>query len=165
MVPLIEDQMHQVFKAREEERCRLLEAETGKSVKRRDVPKPWTRQGPHALCQDSAMLALVSEYDYRLSDKRFKAYCAKRGVFHVAGKPRTRRWLFMSDYRKTKAEYQADPFFADAERRGQKRYKYTPLEMEIGWQIIVLGRAALQDCWELFRRVADAGPRQRQLPL
>lgn len=83
----VEDQIHRVFIAREEERCRTLEKETGKPVKRREVPKPWTRLGPQALLEDSQLLHYVTEFDYDLADSAFQEYCRERGVLHVAGEP------------------------------------------------------------------------------
>jgi len=55
----VEDQIHAAFVAQEEARCRELEAETSKELKRRDVPKPWRRFTPQALLQDPDLLQYV----------------------------------------------------------------------------------------------------------
>ena len=98
---LVEDQIHRYYIQLEEQRCKQLEAEYAKNsktrekkAKRREIPKPWTRPGPYALCQDPEFLILVNEYDYNLSDAGFQQYCASRGVLHVAGEADSIRWLF-----------------------------------------------------------------------
>ena len=58
----------------------------------------------------------------------------------------------MADYTKTKIDYLADPWFHFAQEFDGKRYRYTNEEMETGWKIVLLGRAKLQDCWELYSR-------------
>lgn len=159
MVALIEDQIHQFLMDQEEERCRAIKAEhnkneetKGKKVKRKTIPKPRVRPDDSALCQEVNLLIMVSEYDYDLSDKTFQAYCSDRGILHVAGEPGSRRWKYLADYRKTKSVYLADPYFQLSEEVDGKRHHYTNDEMETGWKIILLGRAKLQDCWELYSR-------------
>ena len=163
MVALIEDQIHQFLIEQEEDRCRALEAENnknnetkGKKVKRKTIRKPWARPGESALCQENELLIMVDEYDYDLSDKTFQDYCSARGIALVTGKPGSRRWEYMADYTKTKHDYLTDPSFQFALEFNGKRYRYTNKEMETCWKIVLLGRAKLQDCWELyFRELAD----------
>jgi hypothetical protein len=157
MVALIEDQVHQFLIDREEERCRAIEAENnkhnetmGKKVKRKEITKPLVRPGDSGLCQENTFLLMVSEYDYDLSNKTFQAYCSARGILHVAGEPGSRRWKYLAGYRKTKSAYFADPYFQLSEEADGKQYRYTNEEMETGWKIMLLGRAKLQDCWELY---------------
>lgn len=162
MVASIEDQIHQFLIDQEEKRCRAIEAENnkneetkGKKVKRKMIPKPWGRPGDVALCQEIDLLIMVSEYDYDLADETFQAYCSARGILHVAGKTGSRRWQYLADYRKTKSAYLADPYFQFAEEVDGKRYRYTDEEMGTGWNIMLLGRAKLQDCWELYARESN----------
>lgn len=161
MAALIEDQIHQLLIDQEEERCRAIEVENNKregakkknnKVNRRIIKKPWARPGESAICQDYDLLIMVYDYDYDLSDKLFQEYCAARGVLHVAGVPGSRRWEYLEDYRKTKVTYLADPYFQFAEKLDGKQYRFTEEEMETGWTIMSLGRAKLQDCWELYSR-------------
>jgi hypothetical protein len=159
MVASIENQIHKFLIDQEEKRCRAIEAENnkneetkGKKVKRKAIPKPWVRPGDAALCQEADLLIMVSEYDYDLSDKTFQAYCSARGILHVAGEPGSRRWTYLADYWKTQNSYLADSYFQLSEEVDGKRHRYTDEEMEIGWSILLLGRAALQDCWELYSR-------------
>lgn len=156
MVPLIEDQIHEHFKDLEEARCRALEAENqskgiSKRVERREIPKPWKRLGD-GLCQAEELVALVSQYDYDLAEKAFQEYCARRGRLHVAGEPGSRRWDYFATHTLSRNDYLADPYshFAEPPAQGE-RYRYSERERESGWQVILLGRAALQDCWELYR--------------
>lgn len=159
MVMLIEDQIHRHFKDLEEERCLKREAELalvpearGRKVKRKAIPKPWTRLGPRALCQEPELLELVRDYDYDLADEPFRAYCASRGVLHFTGDVGGRRWAFFLHHRKTRDEYLQDPCFQSAQEWQEQRYRYTAEEMETGWRAVALGRAMLQDCWELHVR-------------
>lgn len=159
MVPSIENQIHQFRREKEEERCKRLEEEfnkteatKGKRVKRKDIPKPWKRPGRNALCQGIDMLMMVDEYDFDLADSRFQQCCSERGVLHVAGEVASRRWEYFLDYTKSKSEYLEDPFHQYAEEVNGKRYRYATEELEAGWKIVLLGRAQLQDCWELFSR-------------
>ena len=162
MVALIEGQIHQFLIDQEEERCRAIETKNnkneetkGKKVKRKTISKPWVRPGESALCQEVDLLIMVSAYDYDLSDKTFQAYCSARGILHVAGEPGSRRWKYVADFRKTKSAYLADPHFQFSEEVGGKQHRYTDEEMETGWKIMSLGRAMIQDCWELFSREAQ----------
>lgn len=159
MVALIEDQIHQFLIEQEEARCSALEAEynknnetRGKKVKRKTIRKPWARPGESALCQEIDLLIMVDEYEYELSNKMFQDYCSARGVLHVTGMSGSRKWEYMADYTKTKRDYRADPSFQFAQEFDGKRYRYTNEEMETGWKIVLLGRAKLQDCWELYSR-------------
>jgi len=159
MVALIEDQIHQFLIDQEEKRCKEIEAsynkneETrGKKVKRKTISKPWARPSGSALCQEPDLLIMVNQYDYDLSDERFQAYCSERGILHVAGDPGSRRWKYLADFRRTKSAYLADPYFQFAQEVDGKQYRYTDAEMETGWKIMLLGRAMIQDCWELYSR-------------
>ncbi len=157
MIPHIEEQIHQFHKELEEKRCEALEAKYnknkatyGKKVKRNSIPKPWTRPCENALCQDIDLLIMVDQYDFDLTNDCFQEYCLARGVLHVAGEVGSRRWEYFLDHTKTKKEYLADPFHQYAQEINGKSYRYTANEIELGWKIILLGRAQLQDCWELF---------------
>jgi hypothetical protein len=157
MVELIENQMHRYLIKREEEKCREIEEKmkngrdgVTKKVKRKKVAKPWTRSGPKALCMEPDLLLMVDEYDYDLANKDFQEYCLNRGILGFAGDIGSKRWSFFLDFCKSKAEYLNDPYFQFAQEMNGKRHKYTDNEMEGGWKIIKLGRAKLQDCWELY---------------
>ena len=149
----IEDQIHAALIQREEDRCRTLEEAdpSHKKVKRRDVKKPWIRLGPKALCQEATLLLLVRDYSFNLDDLGFERYCADRGIIHVAGEKDSARWFFMKDHSKTKAEFMSDPYFQRFIEEGGKQYQFTSREMEIHWEIALVGKAKLQDCWELYQ--------------
>jgi hypothetical protein len=83
----------------------------------------------------------VKQYDYDLTDETFQQYCAARGTLHVAGKAGSRRWDYYVEYSRTKDEYLNDPYFHFAEEWRGERYRFTHSELEIGWMIILLGRA------------------------
>ncbi len=157
MVPSIEDQIHQFHIEREEARCRAIEAEyderpstKGQKVTRRKIPKPWKRPGANALCQETDFLVMVDEYDYDFASTDFQEYCLGRGTLSVAGEVGSRRWDYFLDYSITKGDYLEDPLHQYAEEVDRKQHRYTAHEMENGWTIICIGRAKLQDCWELF---------------
>lgn len=160
MAAPIEDQMHQFLIAREEERCSEIEQENdkneetrGNEVKRKTIPKPWTRPGPSTLCQEIYLLGMVGEFDYDLSDSAFQDYCCDRGVLHVAGEPGCRRWEYLSAHDGAKSRYLSDPYFQLAEEVDGKQYRFTDEELESGWMVILLARAKLQDCWEIYSKV------------
>lgn len=159
MVPSVEQQMHQFLIEQEEKRCKNLEAKYaadekthGKVVKRRRIQKPWTRPGNNALCQDSDLLILISAYDYVLSEKGFQDYCTARGVLHAAGEIGSKRWGFFLNHEKTREEYLSDPHFQFAVEVNGRSYQYTRDEMDADWKTILIGRAVLQDCWELYSK-------------
>lgn len=158
MVPPIEEQIHRRREQQEEERCGAIEAQfnrskatQGRKVRRNKIMR-WIRVGSHALCGDTDLLLMVTEYDYDLSDRLFQEYCEERGVLHVAGEPESRRWHYFLDHAMTKSSYLADPFHQFAQEFESKRYRYTEREMETGWAIVLIGRGKLQDCWELYSR-------------
>ena len=144
MATPVEDQLHAAHIAAEECRCRKLEASTGKPVKRRPVPKPWRRIDPQALLQDPEFLQHVTEFDYRLGDPAFQQYCRERGVFHVVPEEGSWRHRFFA-----KPLLGRDDFVNQCLMEGKAPYATQP-DIETGWRIIQLGRAALQDAWELF---------------
>jgi hypothetical protein len=156
MVALIEDQIHQALIDKEETRCCALEEEhfaaTGKrkKVKRRVIRKPWSRNAFGGLCQESEFLLLVEDYDYALSDVEFQEYCKERGVLHVAGKAGSTRWTYYVEFSKTKDDYLDDDYFHFAEESAVGRHRYTDKKLDVHWEIIQLGRARLQDCWEVY---------------
>jgi hypothetical protein len=95
---------------------------------------------------------MVSQYDYDLSDAGFQAYCSARGILHVAGEPESRRWKYYTEYQTNKDAFLADPYFQFSQEVDGKRIRYTDGEMETSWKVMLLGRAQLQDCWELYCR-------------
>jgi hypothetical protein len=152
MAKSIEEQIHAAFIRREDDRCRMLEDAdpNHKPVKRRDIAKPWTRSGPKALCQEADLLLLVLDYSFHLDDVDFERYCAQRGVLHVAGEKPSAHWSLMKDHSRTKTDFLSDPHFQHAQGYGGEQYQFSPAEMEIQWNIVLLGKATLQDCWELY---------------
>ncbi len=151
MAPTIAEQVQKWLENREEERCLERERATGKKLIRKPVAVPIVRVGPRALCQNVDHLMKVSEYDFDLSDSRFQAYCSARGTLHVAGEPGSTRWQWHADCSLSKDEYLANRYFQFAQEFAGTRQRYTPEDMEVQWKIILLGRATLQDCWELFQ--------------
>jgi hypothetical protein len=159
----IEEQIHRHFIEVERKHCAELQAawdaaaeKKGKRPQPRDVPKPWKRPGPRALCQDPEMLAAVREFDYDLTDAGFQEYCASRARLSIAGVRESRRWEYFRDHWRGKQEFLADPYFGFAEEYEGKRYEYTPAEMQTHWRVLALGRAAFQDAWELYVAERDA---------
>lgn len=159
MVALVEDQIHQFLIDQEEQRCRAIEAENDKNeetknnkVRRKAIPKPWTRPSASSLCQESDLLIMVREYDYDLSIEKFQDYCSDRGILHVAGEHGSKRWEYMADFRKSKSVFLADLYFQFSDEVSGKQHRFTGEEMEAHWKILMLGRATLQDCWELYSR-------------
>lgn len=145
--PILE-QIHKRLVEIESERYNK-EVSEGKPARRKPVLKP-ERLGPYSLFQDFRLLEHVSEYDFILSDELFQEYCRERGVLHAAGTPGSRRWHYFVDHSKTMSEYISDPYFQFADAGDGEPYKYTDKELRDGWKVIHLGRALLQDCWELY---------------
>jgi hypothetical protein len=107
------------------------------------VPKPWTRIGP-ALLQNPELLQHVTELDYRLDDPAFVEYLRRRGVIHVLPKEGSPRHRYFAKHSLTRGD-----FVTQCVAEGEPAYA-TPQDIESGWRIIQLGRAALQDAWEAF---------------
>lgn len=119
----------------------------------KDIPR-WKRPGAKALCLDPIQLLKVCEYDYDLSNTKFQAYLRMRGKLHLAGTPLSERWAFFQNFNKSKAEFLASSL-KFAELQNNERYAFSPDEMETHWKIILIGRGALQDCWELFQTTEE----------
>ena len=150
MAELIENQIHQYLKHQEEVRYKKEESLKGKPVKRRKISKPWTRSFSLSLCPESDLLEMVTDFDYDLSDPEFQIYCKNRiGLNHAL--PQSRRWDFFEKHQLTKNDYLEDPYFHYAEEYNGKRYKYTEDELHSNWRVIMLGRATIQDCWEIYK--------------
>lgn len=153
-VPLIENQIHDALIAVEEERCLKKEAELrqqGKpaQVKRSKIAKPWKREGV-ARCQDIDLLLHVSAHCYDLDDLKFREYARIRGVMHVAGLEGSRQWDFFRDTHLPFEDYERDPDLRLAIEWEGARRRFTDADMRTLWKTVLIGRAALQDCWELF---------------
>ena len=58
---LFAEQIHRSLVADEEARCKALEAQKGKPVKRHEIP-PWRRPGPECLVQDPELLVRITEH-------------------------------------------------------------------------------------------------------
>ena len=144
MATPVEDQIHAAHIAAEESRCRKLEASTGKPVKRRLVPKPCRRIAPQALQQDPGFLQHVTEFDYRVGDPAFQKYCRERGVFHVVPEEGSWRHRFFAKHSLGRGDFVTLCLMEE-----EAAYATQP-DIETGWRIVQLGRAALQDAWELF---------------
>lgn len=160
-VPTIAAQAHRILVAQEEARCVALEAKPGKRktpVKRHPVPVPVVRLGLTELCHRIEFLWMVTEYDYDLADPAFRQYCVDRGTACGAALG-SRRWDFFERHDLSKHDYLVDPYFQNANEHEGKRHRYTKDEMESGWKVIQLGRAVLQDAWEIYRSTADSAPR------
>jgi hypothetical protein len=155
----VQEQIHRSLVAEEEAHGSALEAQKGKPVKRRHV-RAWKRPGPEHLTQDPELLVRITEFSYDLEKKGFQKYCEGRGVLHVAGQRGSRRWLYMSDTRKDRDQFLSDPSFQYAQEHHGQRYKYTDEEMATAWRIVQLGRAALEDAWDLYRRRGRSAPKR-----
>ncbi len=149
---LVANQIHQFLLDQEEARCQALELEAndGKSVKRKIIGAPWTRATPQTLCQDPDLLVMVSEYDYDLSNQEFKDFCNDRGVLNVAGTPDSEYWGFMSNYNKSKNDFLSNAILNRPSVSYGNQHQYSARELDVFWRIILIGRAKLQDCWEIY---------------
>jgi hypothetical protein len=156
MAPTIAVQVQRGLQAEADASQAETERVTGKRVKRTLVPIPVVRKGPEALCQNVDFLLMVTEYSYELSDQQFQDYCEARGALHLAGVPGSTRWGFFVDHSKSKEDYVNNSDCQFAQGYEGSRHRFTPEEMESGWKVIRIGRAKLQDCWEVFRTSARA---------
>lgn len=154
-VPSIAEQAQRCLQEREDARCRALELEREKPVKRREIPVPTVRVGPQAL-SGVEFLAMVTEFDYDLTAPEFCDYCLRRGTLSVAGLQGSPRWQLFVDHRIGFEEFLANPEFQFAAEHLGARHRYTAAEMTSNWSAVCLGRATLQDSWELFRASSQA---------
>lgn len=143
MANQVEEQIHAALVAIEEARCKELEASTGKPVNRREVPKPWKRVGP-TLLQNPELLQYVTELDYQIDAPFFVEYLRQRGLLHVVPEGGSWRYRFLAKHSLTRSH-----FVKQCVAEGEPAYATTE-DVETGWRIIQLGRAALQDGWEAF---------------
>lgn len=149
MATPIEQQIHRHAQALADAKAKA------KGKKSNPVPKPWTRPHPQALCQDLEFLEVVREFDYCLDNDSFQAFCRTRGVLHIAGVKGGRLWQYMAEHGRTREEYLRESEFRVAQEWHGTRRPYSEAELESGWAILQLGRAKLQDCWELFKALEN----------
>jgi len=154
----IEDQMLRHLQEKEEQRCRMLEEENRKTpkkkgiqVKRRKIQKPWTRFPNEALCQETELLLTVSEFDYDLSDESFQEYCRIRGVLHIAGNPNSRRWYYVKNHDIEENDFRKDRIIQYEKSIDGEEVERSKDAVDFDWKIISIGRAKIQDCWEINR--------------
>lgn len=157
MATPIEEQIHRHAQALADEKAKAA------NRKLRPIPKPWTRLHPQGLCQDVEFLEMVREFDYHLEDERFQAYCRARGVIHVAGAKGSRLWQYMLEHWRTREEYSRELQCGPEDLEDGKRRQFTKVDLESYWAVLQLGRAKLQDCWELYRSLDREGGVERLL--
>lgn len=109
------------------------------------------RMMPVSICQDSDVLAAVSQYDFDLSDEGFCAYAERRGVLYKAGVRGSRRWQAAADHSFTFEQFCAEPSFQFAIEWQGQRYRYSDAEMAGHWRIMRIAKGGLQDCWQLYQ--------------
>lgn len=156
-VPSIAAQVWRALRAAEDERYEKDKAEHGRKARRRHVPKPIVRTSKGSLChRDQGFLELTSQYDYELLDRVFVKLAESRGVLQLAGLHGSRRWEFFANHQLTKADYLLDPYFHLAVPHEGQQHRFTDAELESNWGVILYGRAALQDCWEVYVYLRDS---------
>lgn len=146
--------MKRVPAVSEQIREALQEIENARAARQKEKPREiaaWLRQGPAALCQDLDLLMYVTRWDYDLKDPKFGAYAESRGVLNGCGLEGGKyRGLFLKPF-KSKASYLKSKDFQFAEPFNGARVRFDEKRMEVGWGIVLIHRAKLQDCWDLFR--------------
>lgn len=122
----------------------------GKSVaKTVEGQTGWKRGHCKAICQDMNVLMNIKEYDYDLSNPIFIEYCRSRGV-STRFEAGSIGFSFMKNYTMTKDEYMSNEDLRPTKHHDGVKHALIDKEMESNWNGVVVGRGALQDCWEIF---------------
>lgn len=105
------------------------------------------RMGPVALCQDSDVLAAISEYDFDLRCEAFCAYAYQRGLGGHPGAVGSPTRRLIADHSATRDDFFAEKSF----RHSMAGMPYSDAYMDTFWRIFLIRKGALQDCWEIWR--------------
>ena len=116
----------------------------------------WRRPYPQMLCMRYETLCKITEYGYDLSDASFVDYARRRGCLNAAFKEESALHEYVREYRRTLEEFLADNRIdiTHAQLYKGKRHKYTREEILGSWKIVLVARANLQDCWEVWHMSA-----------
>ncbi len=114
----------------------------------------WKRPSPKTRCQKPAILLKITTYSYNLDDRQFLLFFEKRTGIQLNKKdPQVSKWLFtkwlltdsnVEGWLRTSNEH----VYSDGRRvpLGKQR------ELAVRNNRIMRGR--LQDCWELYKKLA-----------
>ncbi len=114
------------------------------------------------LMHDSALLEKITEYSYDISNTHFVEYADVRGCMNWAFKDGSTLRKYIAKHYLTHSE-----FISDTTLRLENGKQVPQNDKESLWQCIHLGRAHLQDCWEVFSGIDSSkkpeGPKQTVL--
>ena len=110
----------------------------------------WIGALPETVCQDFSVLVKVYAYNYDLDDTGFIEYCKNRGSWNKVPFEGA-AYEFFEDCTLEKLDF----LLTQESRVSMHGYKFSENELDAMWSIILAGRGALQDSWEVYtgRRV------------
>lgn len=104
-----------------------------------------------ALCQDVERLLACDHWDYDLTDVAFVATCVARGVLYRFGSPGGRAWRFIENVSLSVEDWLADEGVRFAQEHEGKRHRFSDEDLRAHWRCVLIQRARVQDCWEIYR--------------
>lgn len=122
----------------------------------------WQRPYPEAILTRYELLCKITNFDFDLGNEGFQKYARSRGCLNTAFRAGSCHRRYVHDHWLTEADYLADNDIeiTHAQIYEGKRHEYTESERHGNWQLIVVARAKLQDCWEVYNKTAAIVVRQ-----
>lgn len=113
----------------------------------------WRRPYPQTLCMRYETLCKITEYDYDLSDAGFVDYARRRGCMNGVFREGSALREYVRDHWRTQEGFLSDDRIGitHAQLYRGDRYKYTREELLGNWECVLVAKAHLQDCWEIYR--------------
>lgn len=122
----------------------------------------WRRPSPQAICQETTVLLAITAYDFESDNGPFADYALARTGLSVDGKVYNDvdpRWFEqLGNHSLTRDAFDCawrvvGPY-GHKIRRGAELF---PEELDIKWQIFLLQKGRLHDCWELWTAQQNNG--------
>lgn len=133
------------------------------SAKARSVAEQtgWKRPAPCTILTNTSTLLKITDYDFDMSAAGFEEYAERRGVLSNAGIKGSGRWNVVMDHSWTKERFMSSDVMRDNREAVAKGWAgsggqplsvriFTDEERELSWKVILIAKAHLQDCWEVW---------------
>ena len=107
----------------------------------------WERPYPYQICQDIKILKKITEFCFDLSNKEFLSYIAGRLGYVFEGAKLSKEECIDILQNWSDRKFLTSPVLA----KSITGHVFTPAERKNSLKVHNLKKAAIQDCWELFK--------------
>ena len=110
----------------------------------------WKRSHPNMLLMNSDLLEKINEYSYVMSDIDFVDYAHARGCMNGAFKKGSSLRSYIEDHHLSYKKFLSETFYLE------NGNVMPQCDKESLWHCVCLGRASLEDCWEVYSGICSS---------